>query len=387
MSLPKNPLQHEHVFLGADHARNEKRVWMVIALTASMMVIEIVAGLYYGSMALTADGWHMSTHAGAMLIAALAYLYARRQAKNPRFTFGTGKLGDLAGFASAIVLALVALLIGFESAVRLAQPVAIDFNQATVVAVIGLLVNLVSAWLLKDDHHAAHGHHGHAHHGHHDHDHPAPGRSAAHRTEADGDDHPHPHAHDHDPAAGHAHPHPGPHGPAGHDRHHSHDEPHTAAAPLHRHPHQTAAKAPLRDNNLKAAYLHVLADALTSVLAIAALLLGKIYGWIWLDPLMGIVGGLVIARWSVQLIRATGTVLVDALPGNEHLPQEIRAAIETDEDRITDLHVWQVGPGHHAAIVAVATPEPRDPAFYKARLADLHELSHVTVEVTVEKAA
>lgn len=348
MSQPKTSLQHDHVFLGADHARNEKRVWMVIALTASMMVIEIVAGLYYGSMALTADGWHMSTHAGAMLIAALAYLYARRQAKNPRFTFGTGKLGDLAGFASAIVLALVALLIGFESAVRLARPVPIDFGQATVVAVIGLAVNLISAWLLKDDHHhhAGHSHHGHHdHHGEHGHDHHAPAHDVA--------AHPHDHPHEHVASQSHA----------------------------------AANAAPSRDNNLKAAYLHVLADALTSVLAIAALVLGSIYGWIWLDPLMGIVGGLVIARWSVQLIRATGTVLVDALPGGEHLPEEIREAIETDEDKITDLHVWQVGPGHHAAIVAVLTPQPKAPAFYKAKLQNLGELSHVTVEVTPLQAA
>ncbi|MFC6445748.1 CDF family Co(II)/Ni(II) efflux transporter DmeF [Shinella zoogloeoides] len=306
-------LLHEHVFLGADHHRNERKVWLVIALTASMMVAEIIAGTLYGSMALVADGWHMSTHAGAMLIAALAYSYARRHARDPRFTFGTGKLGDLAGFASAIVLVLIALLIGWESFVRLANPVAISFEQAIAVAVAGLAVNLLSAWLLRDDH-------GHHHHG-------------------------HGHAHAHDE---HGH---------GHHGHHA------------------------RDNNLRAAYLHVLADALTSVLAIAALLLGRSYGWLWADPVMGIVGALVIARWSWGLIRETGGVLIDAAPQGEGLAEDIRAELEHGGERVTDLHVWQVGPGHHAAIISLASPEPKTPADYKARLAHLAGLSHVTIEI------
>ncbi|MBE0693456.1 MAG: CDF family Co(II)/Ni(II) efflux transporter DmeF [Aquamicrobium sp.] len=303
-------LSHDHVFLGDRHRRNERRVWLVIALTASMMVIEIVAGTIYGSMALVADGWHMSTHAGAMLITALAYVYARRHARDARFTFGTGKLGDLAGFASAVILALIALLIGWESFWRLANPVPISFEQAIAVAVVGLIVNLASAWLLKDDH--AHHHYGHGHH----HDH---------------------HAHHH-------------HGPA-------------------------------RDNNLRAAYLHVLADALTSVLAIAALLLGRSFGWLWADPLMGVVGALVIARWSWGLIRDAGGVLLDAVPQGEELRGEIREAVERDGDRITDLHVWQVGPGHYAAIVALASVQPKEPSHYRAQLAHVHELSHLTVEV------
>jgi cation diffusion facilitator family transporter len=317
-------LQHEHVFLGDDHERNERRTWFVIALTATMMVVEIVAGTIYGSMALVADGWHMSTHAAAMLISALAYFYARRHARDPRFTFGTGKLGDLAGFASAIILALIALLIGWESLLRLANPIPIDFGQAIAVAVIGLVVNLASAWLLRDDHHHhhhSHGQHDHGHHGHH---------------------------HDHGP----------------HDEHHHHG-------------HQAAG----RDNNLRAAYLHVLADALTSVLAIIALLAGRSYGWIWLDPLMGIVGALVIARWSWGLIRDAGIILLDVVPEGEALPQEIREALEREADRITDLHVWQVGPGHHAAIISLASPTPKAPSTYKDRLSHLHELSHVTVEV------
>jgi cation diffusion facilitator family transporter len=309
--------EHEHVFLGDNHGRNERRVWLVIVLTVSMMVIEIAAGTVYGSMALVADGLHMSTHAAAMLIAAGAYYFARKHAGNRRFTFGTGKLGDLAGFASAVILALIALFIGYESFLRLANPIEISFAQAIGVAVVGLVVNLASAWLLKDDHSHHHGHHyGHHHgHGHHDHD----------------------------------------HGSGGHD------------------------------NNLRAAYLHVLADALTSVLAIAALALGSVYGWLWLDPLMGIVGALVIARWSWGLIRDAGAVLLDYISAEEDLPDEIREVVEGEGDQITDLHVWQLGPGHHGAIVAIRSARPREPSFYRSKLAHIHDLSHVTIEV--ERAA
>ncbi|OCJ18038.1 cation transporter [Rhizobium sp. AC44/96] len=323
MNAQVEKLEHEHVFLGADHDRNAHRVWLVIALTVTMMVVEIAAGTYYGSMALVADGWHMSTHASALLITAIAYVYARKQAHNPRFTFGTGKLGDLAGFASAIILALIALLMAWESMVRLTHPVPISFSQAIGVAVVGLLVNLASAWLLRGDHH----HHGHAH------------------------GHSHGHHHGHDHAGDHAH-------------HHS--------APAHHG----------ADNNMRAAYVHVIADALTSVLAIVALLLGSWYGWLWLDPMMGIVGGLIIAQWAWGLMKTSGAVLLDVVPEREDLPEEIRAVIETGGERITDLHVWQVGPGHHAAIVALVTREPRAPSFYKDKLERLTGLSHVTVEVT-----
>ena len=293
---------HPHLFLGASHQRNERQVWFVIALTASMMVVEIVAGSIYGSMALIADGWHMSTHAGAMLITVLAYRYARKQAKNPNFTFGTGKFGDLAGFANAIVLALIALLIGWESFLRLTHPVSIHFNQAIAVACAGLAVNLASAWLLKD------------HHAHHD---------------------------------GHSH---------GHENAHGHD------------------------HNLRAAYMHVLADALTSVLAIAALLLGRGTGWLWADPAMGVIGALVIAKWSWGLIRDSGAVLLDAVPEGEEVREEIKAALGQSGGQITDLHVWQVGPGHLAAIISLASHTPQDSLTYKAMLSHIHELSHVTVE-------
>ncbi|MAQ85796.1 MAG: cation transporter [Maritimibacter sp.] len=320
---PNAAAPHDHVFLGENHARNERRTWAVIALTATMMVAEITAGTIYGSMALLADGWHMSTHASALLITALAYRFARKHARNPRFTFGTGKLGDLAAFGSATVLAIVALLIGWESLVRLRSPVPISFDEAILVAVIGLLVNLVSAWLLKDDH--SH-HHGHAHHQVQDHDH-------------------------------------------GHDHDQDHD--HGAAA----------TRGGDRDNNLRAAYLHVLADALTSVLAIAALLAGRSYGWVWLDPVIGIVGALVILSWSWGLLRDSGSVLMDYLPDHEDLPAEVRAAIESEHDEIVDLHVWQLGPGHHGAIIALKSTRPEPVAAYRARLRHIDELSHVTVEI------
>lgn len=316
-------LSHDHVFLGDRHTRNERRVWLVIALTATMMVVEIVAGTIFGSMALVADGWHMSTHAGAMLITALAYVYARRHARDARFTFGTGKLGELAGFASAVVLAMIAVLIGAESAVRLANPTPISFEQATAVAVVGLIVNLASAWLLKDDH----GHH--------------------HQ----------------------------------HGNHHHDSKEHADSA--HRHEKQSH----VHDNNLRAAYVHVLADALTSILAILALLLGSIYGWLWADPFMGIIGALVIARWSWDLIRDASSVLLDAVPQGADLRDEIHDAIERKDERITDLHVWQVGPGHHAAIVALTSLQPKEPTHYKARLAHIHELSHITVEVHAVRTA
>lgn len=284
--------EHEHVFLGAEHDRNARRTWMVIALTAAMMVAEVVAGTVYGSMALVADGWHMSTHAAALLITALSYGFARRHARDPRFSFGTGKIGDLAGFASAVVLAVVALLIGFESFLRMMNPVVIDFTQALVVAVIGLLVNLGSALLLHDGHG-----HGHAH-----------------------------------------------------------------------------------DNNLRAAYLHVLADALTSVLAIGALLSGRFFGWVWLDPAIGLLGALMIARWSWGLMKQAGGVLVDYLPEDEPLAEEIRAVL-APHATVTDLHIWQLGPGQHGAIVSLCAPHPAAPATYRALLAPLHELTHVTIEV------
>jgi len=308
------PWQHEHVFLGAKHERHERRTWFVVALTAVMMVAEIVGGTIFGSMAVVADGWHMSTHAGALAIAGGAYWFARHHARDPRFTFGTGKVGELAAFSSAIILALVAAAIGYEAVLRLYAPVTINFEQAIWLAVIGLIVNLVSAWLLFDG-----DHHGHAH-AHHD------------------------HAHDHD-----------------HDHDHGH----------HHQPH---------DSNIRAAYVHVLADAMTSVLAIVALLGGWIYGWVWLDPAMALVGVLVILSWSVGLLRSSGAVLLDMVP-ERRLAGIIRKRLETAGDRVCDLHLWQLGPGHRALVVSIVSDDPLPPASYRARLEDIPGLSHVTVEV------
>lgn len=310
---------HEHVFLGARHNKHERRTWFVVALTAAMMVAEIVGGSILGSMALVADGWHMSTHAAALGIAALAYRFARTHAGDRRFSFGTGKLGELAAFASAIILGMIALLIGYESVTRLLHPVEIGFSQAIPIAVVGLLVNVASVWLLHDDDHHGHGHsHGHDH---------------------GGDDHHHrDHAHGH-------------HGQGHHE-----------------------------DTNFRAAYVHVLADALTSVLAIAALLGGRFLGLTWLDPVMGLVGTIVIAAWAVSLVRSAGAVLLDASPGPT-VEADIRERLEANGDRVTDLHLWQVGPGHRAAVVSIVSDRPQSPASYKGRLAGLHNLSHVTVEV------
>lgn len=312
--------QHAHVFLGENHARNERRTWFVVALTVAMMAAEIVAGAVFGSMALLADGFHMATHAGALTIAGVAYLYSRRHAHDGRFAFGTGKLGDLAGFASAIVLALVAALIGYESILRLWAPVAIRFDEAIIVAVLGLIVNLASAWLLRDDHHHAHGHQGHDHHQDHE----------AHDLGAHADAH-----------------------------HHEHDR---------------------RDHNLRSAYFHVLADALTSVLAIVGLIAGRTFGWIWMDPLVGVVGAVVIAHWSWGLLRDTGAILLDTVP-DDGLAEAIRKRLEQGTDRVSDLHLWRIGPGHMAAIISLVCDRPQPPDHYKERLSDLPQLSHVTVEV------
>jgi len=310
-------MSHSHVFLGDDHDRAERRTWAVIILCTVMMIAEIDGGTMFGSLALIADGLHMSTHAGALLLAALAYTFARRYAADPGFSFGTGKFGDLAGFSSAIVLAMIALLIGYEAVMRVLHPVPIAFDEAIPIAVLGLAVNIASAWLLAGGHH--HGH-DHGHHRGHDHG----------------------HSHDHD--QGNA-----------HERRH-------------------------RDNNMRAAIIHVAADAAVSVLVIVGLLFARALGWLWMDPLVGIVGALVIMSWSVGLLRDTGSILLDCTP-DRGMAETIRTTIETDGDRVTDLHLWRLGPGHLGAIVSVATSNSRDPAHYRQRLTNFKDLSHVTVEV------
>lgn len=315
--------QHRHDFLGAAHLRNERRTLLVVGITLVMMMAEIVAGTAFGSMALTADGWHMSTHAAALGISALAYRFARLHADDRRFAFGTAKVGDLAAFTSAVILAMIALAIAYESIARLAVPQAIAFGEALPIAVLGLLVNLGSAWLLQGD---GPSHHANDHHGHDHHDH------------------------------GHAHHEHGHHG--GGNR----------------------AEGEVVDTNLRAAYVHVLADALTSVLAIVALLAGRVYGIAWLDPAMGLVGAVVIVAWSWTLIRTAGTTLLDTVP-DRHLASRIRERLETGGDRLTDLHLWRLGPGHAGLIVSLVSDRPQPPAAYKGRLADIGGLSHVTVEV------
>ena len=321
---------HGHVFLAASHQANERRAWAVIVLCGAMMVGEIVGGLLFGSIALIADGLHMSTHAGALLLAALAYTYARRHAEDPRFTFGTGKFGDLAGFSSAIVLAMIALLIGYEALTRFLHPAPIRFEEAIPIAALGLAVNIASAWLLGAGDH-------HHHHGHYDHDH-------------DHDDHDHD---DHD----HAH---------GHDHHHAHDAHH-------------------RDNNMRSAVVHVLADATVSVLVIVGLLLARGLGWLWMDPLAGAIGALVIASWSYGLIRDTGAILLDVNP-SPSLAAEIRRTIEASGGSVRDLHLWRLGPGHLGAIVSIGTRSGRDEAHFRERLAGFEGLSHLTIEIVHARA-
>ena len=302
--------QHQHDF-GFIHEKGEQRTRQVLVITAVTMVVEIIAGSMFGSMALLADGWHMGTHTAAFAITIFAYRYSRKHAENREFTFGTGKVSVLGGFASAIALAVVALFMGFESIHRFFEPPRIQFNHAIIVAVIGLAVNLICALLLEGRH----------------------GR----------DDH-------------------------GHDHHH-HQEDHDHA---HEHHH---------DLNLRGAYLHVLADALTSVLAIAALTFGKFFGWTWLDPLMGIVGALVITRWSYGLLKETSGILLDKNIKKEVIAS-IQRKIEVEADnRVADIHVWKLGPRDCGAILSLVTHYPKDPAHYKALLGDFGQLAHVTVEV------
>jgi cation diffusion facilitator family transporter len=400
---------HNHVFLGRGHEKSERKTWAVIWLCGVMMVAEIVGGLMFGSIALVADGMHMSTHAGALLLAALAYTYARKHANDPNFTFGTGKLGDLAGFTSAIILAMIALLIGYESVSRIFTPVPIHFAEAIPIACLGLAVNIASAWLLSGGGHD-HGHsHGHAHGGrvHQDHDESREivTASGVVRLEVFEDGVP-------------------PRfrlraetGPAlivqavtietvrpdsarqvftmmdqgGYLESLAEiPEPHAFAAnvrigqdtyPVVFEEHEHVQGSSARDNNMRAAVIHVIADAAVSVLVILGLLLARAFGWLWMDPLAGIIGACVIASWSYGLIRDTGAILLDMNP-DRSMASKLRQAVEGDGDQLADLHLWRLGPGHLGAIVSVVTAKPREADYYRSRLARFTSLSHLTVEVT-----
>ena len=281
-----------------DFSHAERRTRIVIGVTAAMMILEITVGLMSHSMALLADGWHMSTHVIAFLITAVAYYFARTQAGNVRFSFGTGKIGVLGGFTSAVVLSMIAFLMAGESVRRLFVPLEIHFNEAIVIACVGLLVNLGCAVMLADHHHES-------------------GHGSSHRE----------------------------------------------------------------DLNLRAAYLHVLADAFTSLLAITALTSGKFFGWAWLDPVVGIIGSGVVFSWAYTLLRDTSGILLDRTPASSDLPDQIRRAIESDGDSlVTDLHVWQVGIGKFAAMVSIVAHEPKSSDSYRALLRGHDELVHVTIE-------
>jgi len=294
----RSRFQHSHDFVH-DFTKGESRTRIVIAITAVMMVVEISAGLLFHSMALLADGWHMSTHVAAFLITAIAYYFTRRHSSNAQFSFGTGKIGVLGGFGSAVVLSVVAFLMAGESVHRIFVPLPIHFNEAIAIACVALTVNLVCAVLLKEDHQ-------HEHH--------------------------HQHAHNH-------------------------------------------------DLNLRAAYLHVLADAFTTFLAIIALTSGKFFGWSWLDPVVGLVGSGVVFSWAYGLLRDTSGILLDRTPKSSDLPDEICRVVEADGDSIvTDLHVWQVGMGKFAAIVSIVAHEPKASEVYRDLLREHAELVHITIE-------
>ncbi|MGE5566715.1 MAG: cation diffusion facilitator family transporter [Parcubacteria group bacterium] len=293
-SAPAAPLdgfRADRLYLGADHARNERRTRIATAVCAVSLVVQVAGGLLYNSMALTAAGLHMAAHVAVLLTATLAYTFARRYAADPRFSFGTGKLGYLAGFANAVALAGTALLIGLESVERLIHPEAVEYGSALWIALFGLAVNLFTAILIRP------GNHGHEH-----------------------------------------------------------------------------------DVNIGAAYLHLTADVIVSVLALAGLYAGRRLGWGWADPVAGVLGAILVARFAWDLIRKAAAVLLDMNPG-EALTEEIRRRLAAPGERLIDLHVWRLGPGHDAALAVIAAAEPQDPQVYRARLADLPGLSHVTVEV------
>lgn len=294
--------KHGHDF-SLKNEEGEKQIFYVLLLTSITMVVEVIAGTVYGSMALLADGWHMATHVAAFMITLFAYRYARKHANSSLYTFGTGKVSVLGGFSSAVALAVVALMMVIESLERLLNPHPIQFNEALIVAGIGFFINLLSVFLLQNSHKHVHLQDG---------------------------DHPHEHHHDH---------------------------------------------------NLKAAYFHVLADILTSLLAILALFLGKYFGWNWFDPIMGIVGAVIITRWSFGLLKQTGPILLDASIDEKYRLAVIKAIEDDSDNRVADAHIWKVSEHHYAAVISVVTHFPKDIEYYKGLLRQFEKISHITIEI------
>jgi cation diffusion facilitator family transporter len=313
--------QHTHIF-GQDKIRSgERRTLIVIIITSMMMVAEIVSGLLFGSMALFADGIHMGSHMIGLGISFLAYIYARKHAHDQLFSFGTGKVNALAGFSSAIFLVFIALFMAYESVNRFIHPVSIEYNQAILVAFIGLVVNGASMFILGDNAHA------HTDHDHHDHAH----------ANADNPDH--------------------------HSQTHTH------------------AHAKGTDQNLKAAYLHVFTDALTSILAIIALFGAKFFQFNWMDPFMGVLGAFLVINWSVGLIRATSRVLLDHQIHPQTQQKIIRALEGYKDTRVSDLHIWSIGPGIYSSEVSIVTKAPDSPDIYKALIPEDAGVVHTTIEI------
>ncbi len=344
MSSGHDAASHAHHHAEEAHNRHgESRTRWVVLITSLMMIGELVIGFMTGSVALQADGWHMGTHVGALGFTLVAYWYARTRAGTDAFSFGTGKVYALAGYTSGVLLLLVALWMGAEGVYNLIQHPAVDYGDALPVAVIGLAVNVVSALLLGSGHHYGHSHgHGHGHT--HDHDH---------------DDHDHD-DHDHD-----------------HDEHddHDHDAPFPHDGLVH------SPKAGTLDFNLRAAYVHIIADALTSVLAIIALTLGKYAGVWFLDPAMGLVGGSVIIWWSFSLCRIASRQLLDVVTSPEH-EAVVRKKLEAIDDvRVTDLHIWELGPGRRSCIVSIVSAAPRDLDYYKSVVLAALDVAHLTIEI------
>ncbi len=324
---------HAHHEDEEEHNRQgERRTRWVVGLTFLMMVGELIVGYTTGSVALQADGWHMGTHVGALGLTLAAYWYARKHAGSDAFSFGTGKVYALAGYTSGVVLAIVAVMIAIEGIERLVHPEHVNFDEALIVACIGLVVNVVSALLLGQGHHYGHKHGGH--------------------------DHGHGHAHDH----------------GAHDHAHTHDHAHGSAT-------RQPVEAGTLDFNLRAAYIHIVADAFTSLLAIAALALGKWADLWYLDPLMGPIGGVVILWWSVNLCRQASGQLLDVSSSSKHEDVVRRRLEQIDDVRVADLHVWELGPGRRSCIVSVVTATPRELSVYRDAVLGALPVAHLTIEI------